>query len=128
MRVLVVEDERVLGSAIATALGTALSAEVDIAFDGRAALRLAAENEYVLVVLDFGILPPTGLELLRLWRDNDRMGPIVMMSGSYEGPERSTALTAGASLFFEKPFSLVDLVDGVRALLPEIDFNDLETS
>lgn len=128
MRVLVVEDERVLGSAIATALGAALSAEVDIARDGQTALHLAAEHEYALAVLDFWVPPPTGLELLEKWRDSDRMGPIVMMSGTYDGPERSTALMAGASLFFEKPFSLIDLVAGARSLLPQIDLNDAGTN
>ena len=121
MRALVVEDERVLSNAIAAALRNEFDVEVDIASDGQSALQLAAENVYALTVIDFWIPPPTGIELLQLWRGNERTGPIVMMSGTYDGPERNKALAAGASLFFEKPFSLFDLMDGVHTLLRHPD-------
>ena len=125
MRVLVVEDERVLGNAIATVLATSLDVEVDIAADGRAALKLAAKHDYALAVADFWVPPPTGLELLELWHDDERMGPVVIMSGTHDGPERNAALDAGASLFLEKPFSLSDLVEGARLLLRHTNLEEI---
>jgi DNA-binding response OmpR family regulator len=119
MRILVVEDERLLGSAIAMALRAALDADVDVAHDGQTALRLASEHGYALTLLDWWLPPPTGLDLLQRWRGHEQIGPIVVMSGGYDGPERDAAFEAGASLFLEKPFSLTELVSQARTLLRE---------
>ena len=66
MRILVAEDERVLANTIATALRAALEVEVDVAFDGSSAQEFVQRNDYQLVVIDFCLPPPTGLELVGL--------------------------------------------------------------
>ena len=116
MRVLIVDDERILGRAIAMALRKALDAEVDVANDGPTACRLAEEHVYALAVVDWWLPPPTGRELIQIWRGSERMGPIVAMSGNQDGTEGQEALDAGASAFLEKPFPLPELIAHARTL------------
>jgi len=117
MRILVVEDEIILGDSIVTILKHALEVEIDLARTGPSAANLASQKRYDLVVLDWWIPPPTGFELLQLWRASDTVGRVLMLTGSLTGPERAEALGAGADDFLEKPFSLTDLRDRAAALL-----------
>ena len=71
MRILVVEDEEVLAQALVEALQGEFYA-VDLAGDGETASEMVEVNSYDLIVLDWTIPPPTGIELLRTWR---RAGP-----------------------------------------------------
>jgi len=119
VRILVVEDERPLGHAIALALGKGLGAHVDLSHDGSTAVQLfdrVEQHAYELAILDWWVPPPTGIELLRRFRHDPRIGSIVMMSGSYGGPERAEAHACGADLYLEKPFSLIDLIEHCRRL------------
>ena len=117
MRILVVEDEVILGDSIVTILKHGLDAEIDLARDGPTAAALAARTRYDLVVLDWWIPPPTGIELLQRWRADDAVGSVLMLTGSLTGPERGEALAAGADDFLEKPFSLSELRERAAVLL-----------
>ena len=114
MRILVAEDERVLANTIATALRAALEADVDVAFDGDTAQEYARSNQYELVVIDFCLPPPTGLELVGRWREAGSAPPILMMSGGDGKTRRLDALAAGAADCLEKPFPLAELIRKAR--------------
>ena len=115
MRILVAEDERVLANTIATALRAALEADVDVAFDGGTAQEFVRSNEYELVVIDFCLPPPTGLELVGRWKAAGCAPPILMMSGGDGKTRRLDALAAGAADCLEKPFPLAELILKARS-------------
>lgn len=116
MRILVVEDERVLAEALVEALQQEFHA-VDVARDGATAAELADVNEYDLIVLDWTIPPPTGIELLRSWRRAGRETPVLMLTGRAAVGDRVDGLDTGADDYLTKPFSLVELQARVRSLL-----------
>lgn len=116
MRLLVVEDEPVLADAIVEALRIEAYA-VDLAAAGAAAEELMAVNDYDLVVLDWTIPPPTGIELLESWRQEGCSIPILMLTGRDAVEDRVDGLDRGADDYLTKPFSLVELLARVRSLL-----------
>ena len=115
MRILVAEDERVLANTIATALRAALEVEVDVAFDGSSAQEFVQRNDYQLVVIDFCLPPPTGLELVGRWREAENPPPVLMMSGGDGQARKLDALAAGATDCLEKPFPLAELIHKARS-------------
>ena len=116
MRILVVEDESVLAQALVEALEGDLYA-VDLAPDGPTADELAAVNTYDLVVLDWTIPPPTGIDLLREWRRQGLQMPVLMLTARGGVDDRVDGLNTGADDFLAKPFSLRELLARVRSLL-----------
>jgi len=117
LKILVVEDEAVLGQAIVQVLRGACEGRVDLARDGESALALMSSNVYELAVLDWSIPPPSGLELLKVWRRTKGTAPVIMLSGFTSDDDRDEVLSQGADEFLTKPFSLVDLRDRARELL-----------
>lgn len=116
MRILVVEDEQVLAQALVEALEGEFYA-VDLAPDGRTASELADVNAYDLIVLDWTIPPPTGIELLRGWRERGKDTPVLMLTARSGVGDRVDGLDTGADDFLAKPFSLAELLARVRSLL-----------
>ena len=116
MRILVVEDEEVLAQALVEALQGEFYA-VDLAGDGEAASELAEVNSYDLIVLDWTIPPPTGIDLLRKWRREGRDTPVLMLTARSGVTDKVDGLDTGADDFLTKPFSLVELLARVRSLL-----------
>ncbi|HBL25896.1 MAG TPA: DNA-binding response regulator [Acidobacteria bacterium] len=116
MRILVVEDEEVLAEAVVEALRQESHA-VDRACDGAEADELAAVNTYDLIILDWTIPPPSGIDLLRTWRRAGRETPVLMLTGRSGVHDRVDGLDTGADDYLTKPFSLVELRARVRSLL-----------
>jgi DNA-binding response OmpR family regulator len=116
MRILVVEDEHLLGDAIVTALHET-DRVIDLARDGARALELADQWKYDLVVLDWTIPPPTGIELMTNWRARSAVGRILMLSAWDGEQDRSLAMASGADAYLTKPFTLKDLRNHVGRLL-----------
>ena len=113
--VLLVEDERELGRLIERELVTA-GYRVRHAADGAAALRLFAEREPDLVVLDWMLPGLDGLDvLLRLRRDS--AVPVLMLTARAEEADRVVGLEVGADDYLTKPFGIRELLARVRALL-----------
>jgi len=119
-RILVVEDEAVLGQAIVQVLKTECDGGVDLARDGESALELMRTHAYELAVLDWSIPPPSGLELLRIWRRTKGATPVIMLSGFTTDDDRDEVLEQGADEFLTKPFSLVELRARARELLQRL--------
>lgn len=74
-------------------------------------------NTYDLVVLDWTIPPPTGIELLREWRGEGDATPVLMLTGRSEIEHRVDGLDTGADDYLTKPFSFVEFLARIRSLL-----------
>jgi two-component system, OmpR family, response regulator len=116
MRVLVVEDERPLASAIRQGL-EAEGFVVDLAFDGREGLRLATERTYDAVVLDIMLPGLNGYRVCAELRAAANWTPVLMLTAKDGELDEAEALDTGADDFVSKPFSFVVLVARLRALM-----------
>jgi DNA-binding response OmpR family regulator len=115
VRILVVEDERLLADGIAEGLRLE-SLAVDVAYDGSAALDRLAVNAYDVLVLDRD-LPVVGGD--RVCQEVVRSGAdtrILMLTAATEVGLRVEGLTLGADDYLGKPFAFTELVARVRAL------------
>lgn len=112
-RVLLVDDDAALLRALAINLrsrGWAVTA----AADGQSALRLAAEQEVDVVVLDLGLPDVDGLEVLRRLRAWSTT-PVVVLTARHSRQQTIAALDAGADDYVTKPFSVDELLARLRA-------------
>ena len=116
MKILLVEDDAGLAEPLAEALADEAYA-VDRAATGAEADELAAVHDYDLVILDWGIPEPSGLELLRRWRAARLTFPVLMLTGRGELADRVSGLDGGADDYLTKPFALGELLARVRSLL-----------
>jgi DNA-binding response OmpR family regulator len=116
MRLLLVEDDRLLGDGIRAGLIQAGFA-VDWVQDGRAG-KLALDAEpYTLMVLDLGLPRMSGLELMRAARAEGKRLPVLILTARDTVADRVAGLDAGADDYLVKPFDLAELTARVRALL-----------
>ena len=114
VRVLVVEDERLLADAIAEGLRRE-SLAVDVADDGDAALERIGVNDYDVVVLDRDLPRVHGDDvcIAALEKSDAR---ILMLTAAASIRDRVDGLARGADDYLGKPFAFVELVARVRAL------------
>jgi DNA-binding response OmpR family regulator len=113
MRLLVVEDRKVMADSIARSLRREGMA-VDVAYDGKAALGLAAVNSYEVVVLDRDLPEVHGDDVCRDLAGGQAR--ILMLTASGTVDDRVDGLTLGADDYLPKPFALAELVARIRAL------------
>lgn len=116
MRLLLVEDDALLGNGIEAGLKQAGFA-VDWARDGREAQLALAATEYELVVLDLGLPRVTGMQVLRQLRSDGSDLPVLVLTARDTVRDRVAGLEAGADDYLIKPFDLAELVARIRALL-----------
>jgi two-component system, OmpR family, phosphate regulon response regulator PhoB len=94
-----------------------------VAQDGEEALLLAEERRPDLVLLDWTLPQPSGLEVcrrLRTGREETRNVPIVMLSEHGEERDRIRGLDTGADDYVTKPFSVMELLARLRAVMRRI--------
>lgn len=115
MRVLVVEDERLLADAVATGLRREGMA-VDVAYDGTAADRRLAVNDYDVVVLDRDLPGVHGDDVCRDLVANRSDTRVLMLTAASDVTDRVDGLELGADDYLGKPFAFTELVARVRAL------------
>jgi DNA-binding response OmpR family regulator len=115
VRVLVVEDERVLADAIATGLRRETLA-VDVAYDGAGALERTSVNEYDVVVLDRDLPKVHGDEVCRRLVAERNPARILMLTAAGDLDDKVEGLSIGADDYLSKPFAFVELIARVRAL------------
>jgi DNA-binding response OmpR family regulator len=116
MRLLLVEDDPLLGDGIRAGLSQA-GYTVDWIKDGRAA-RMALETEtYALMVLDLGLPRLSGLELLHWLRETGSTLPVLILTARDTVADRVQGLDSGADDYLVKPFDLDELTARLRALL-----------
>ncbi len=116
MRLLLVEDDEMIGRATREGLASAGFA-VDWVKDGRSAELAVANGVYALAVLDLGLPGKDGMTLLRELRERRHSLPVLIVTARDSLPERIAGLNAGADDYMLKPFDLDELVARVRALL-----------
>lgn len=115
MRILVVEDERVLCDAIARSLRN-LDYSVDCSYDGRQALEILAVESFDLVVLDLNLPHADGMTVLKTLRKDDRETKVLILSARCEVADKVAGLDAGANDYLTKPFHLDELAARIRSL------------
>lgn len=116
MRILLVEDDRLLGEGVRAGLGQAGFA-VDWAVDGEEAELALATHTYDAVVLDLGLPKQDGLTVLRRLRERRNTVPVMLLTARDGVTDRVTGLDAGADDYLTKPFALAELQARLRALL-----------
>jgi two-component system OmpR family response regulator len=115
MRVLLVEDEPDLASAIARALADEDFA-VDVALEGDEGFFQASQVPYDAIVLDVMLPGRDGWDILRSLRAAGRTTPIIMLTARDTIDDRVRGLNLGADDYLTKPFAVEELVARLRAL------------
>lgn len=116
MRVLLVEDDTLLGDGVRAGLKLEGFA-VDWAQDGQAG-KLALETEkYDLIVLDLGLPKISGMDLLKWLRGRTLNVPVLILTARDKVADRIAGLNTGADDYLVKPFDLDELVARLHALL-----------
>ncbi|KPH04458.1 response regulator transcription factor (plasmid) [Rhizobium acidisoli] len=116
MRVLVVEDDVMLGRALVQALDDA-GMSVDWVRDGQLGGEAVAVGGHGLVLLDLGLPGRSGLEILRSLRTAGDKRPILVITARDELDDRVTGLDLGADDYLVKPFEVKELLARMRAVL-----------
>ncbi len=115
MRILVVEDEEPIATAIERGL-IKLGYAVDVAFDGSEALEKASVNNYDVICLDLNLPRLDGIEVCRRLREDRYNGGIIMLTARSSIRERVEGLDEGADDYLVKPFAFSELAARIRAV------------
>jgi two-component system, OmpR family, response regulator len=116
MRILLVEDDKILADALTRAL-TQSAYAVDTVATGEEADAALAMDIYDLAILDIGLPGLSGLEVLRRLRERKSRVPVLMLTAMDALADRVRGLDLGADDYLAKPFDLPELEARVRALL-----------
>jgi DNA-binding response OmpR family regulator len=117
MRLLLAEDDRLLGEGLIDGLSEA-GFLVDWVQDGQSALAaLQTQQSFDLMVLDIGLPGVDGLQVLRWARSRDLTLPVLLLTARDAIEDRVCGLDAGADDYLIKPFALTELVARLQALL-----------
>ena len=116
MRILVVEDDALLGDAIQAGLKQSGYA-VDWMKDGVSAEQALTTEPYAAVVLDLGLPRLSGLEVLRRLRSRSTPIPVLILTAMDPVEARIGGLDAGADDYLIKPFDMGELAARLRALI-----------
>jgi len=116
MRILLVEDDPMIGEAVRTGLKRE-GFSVDWVKDGRAAESAAGAEPYDLVLLDLGLPRKDGLGVLRSLRAKGSDVPVLIVTARDAVAMRIAGLDAGADDYVLKPFDLLELTARIRAVV-----------
>jgi two-component system OmpR family response regulator len=115
MRVLLVEDDAMIGEAVQGALKDA-SYAVDWTRNGQTAIETVGCQNYDLVLLDLGLPGKDGLEVLSALRAANNQAPVVIITARDRLEDRVRGLDAGADDYVVKPFHMAELLARMRAV------------
>jgi two-component system OmpR family response regulator len=115
MRVLLVEDDPMIGAAAQASLKDA-SYAADWVRDGQAALASLTAQHYDIVLLDLGLPGRSGLDVLRTLRGANNPVPVLIITARDALPDRVDGLDAGADDYVVKPFEMAELLARMRAV------------
>ncbi len=116
MRMLLVEDDRMIGEAITVALQDAAYA-VDWVRDGETAWRAIGNQEHQAVLLDLGLPKLDGRDLLRKLRATGNTLPVIIITARDALADRVDGLDLGADDYLVKPFEMDELLARLRAII-----------
>lgn len=116
MRVLLVEDNDLLGDGLQTALRQEGYA-VDWVQTGTAALNAPVSETFDLIILDLGLPGIDGLSLLKAWRTRKLSTPVLILTARDSLETKVAGLDSGADDYLTKPFERAELMARLRSLL-----------
>ncbi len=114
-KVLVVDDEKLIVKGIRFSL-LQDGMEVDCAYDGEEALRMAQSKEYDIILLDIMLPKMDGLEVCQAIRDFSDV-PIVMLTAKGEDMDKILGLEYGADDYITKPFNILEVKARIKAIM-----------
>jgi two-component system, OmpR family, response regulator len=116
MRILLVEDDRMIADSVSGSMKDAGNA-VDWVADGDSALAAIGCQSYDLMLLDLGLPRRDGLSVLRRLRQQENPLPVIVLTARDALEDRIAGLDAGADDYLVKPFALGELGARMRAVL-----------
>lgn len=115
MRILLVEDDALLGDGVCAGLRRDDNS-VDWVKNGETALTAIAQTQYDCVILDIGLPKMSGLDVLQHVRESNNSVPVLILTAQDEISDRVNGLDAGADDYLVKPFEFAELCARLRAL------------
>jgi two-component system OmpR family response regulator len=116
VRLLVVEDDKILNKQIAVSLEQA-GYVVDRAYDGEEGQFLGETEPYDAIILDLGLPILDGVSVLSAWRKQAIKTPVIILTARDRWSDKVQGFDAGADDYVTKPFHTEELLARVRALL-----------
>lgn len=116
MRILLVEDDKMIAEAVSSGLKTARYA-VDWVNNGNTAEQALNSQQYDLVLLDLGLPGQDGLQVLKHLRQDKNNTPVLIVTARDDLDSRLAGLDGGADDYIIKPFDLFELLARIRAVL-----------
>jgi two-component system response regulator QseB len=116
MRLLLVEDDELLGDAVKAGL-TQFGYVVDWLKDGESARAAVKSESFELIILDLGLPKLSGLAFLQTIRQDGNATPVIILTARETVKDRIKGLDCGADDYMTKPFDLNELSARVRALV-----------
>lgn len=116
MRVLLVEDDQMIGDAVSVALKDA-AYSVDWVKDGTSANSVLEHGEHQAVLLDLGLPKRDGFEVLRRMRQGGNKVPVIIITAHDSVADRVKGLDFGADDYLVKPFDIHELMARLRAII-----------
>lgn len=116
MRILLVEDDKMIAEAVLNGLKTARYA-VDWVNNGNTAEQALNSQQYDLVLLDLGLPGQDGLQVLKHLRQEKNNTPVLIVTARDDLDSRLAGLDGGADDYIIKPFDLSELLARIRAVL-----------
>ena len=114
-KVLVVDDEKLIVKGIRFSLEQD-GMDVDCAYDGEEAVRLARENEYDIMLLDVMLPKLDGFEVCQQVREFSSV-PIVMLTAKGDDMDKILGLEYGADDYITKPFNILEVKARIKAII-----------
>ena len=114
-KALVVDDEKLIVKGIKFSLEQD-GYEVDVAYDGKEALRMAKEKEYDIVLLDVMLPEMDGMEVCQAVREFSEM-PIIMLTAKGTDMDKILGLEYGADDYITKPFNILEVKARIKAII-----------
>jgi len=119
MKIIIVEDDQILGGLLKGYLSRIGSYEVHHVEKGQDALRFLEKHRYDCAFVDFQLPDMTGIEVLEAIKSRDPTVPVIMMSGRVSMDVSIEAMKLGASDFLAKPFAFQQIVISLERALRE---------
>ena len=116
MRILLVEDDKMIAEAVSNGLKTARYV-VDWVNNGNTAEQALNSQQYDLVLLDLGLPGQDGLQVLKHLRQEKNNTPVLIVTAHDDLDSRLAGLDGGSDDYIIKPFDLSELLARIRAVL-----------
>jgi DNA-binding response OmpR family regulator len=116
MRLLLVEDDRLLAEGLAGQLEKA-GFSVDVTRTAKEAISLGVQEDYKAGVLDLGLPDGNGLDVLRKWRTSKATFPVLILTARGDWQDKVNGLKAGADDYLAKPFQTEELIARLNAIM-----------